>query len=328
MTMSESPENMEIEVPSPQKEEVKGIESRSDEEADDEDEDNDADQSESMIDTVPVSPRFGGETRQRSRKTVDRIGMSPEVKVSKKFRPTPASGSGIKLGEISKIADKLYKVAVKDDALKRLHRILYGSDGTATGRKKEIRLWNGTNDESTKASMMTGLAGAKSVQMLKDICGYLSLATGGDRATLETRIFEFLVHPSGSTDPLKKKTKKRKTEKSGKKKNRVSSSGSSAFSEFLKARMSDVLAKAAGSMSAQNITELLTFEWKNMTESERSEYGTSKTRLNERVHKVISKSPKSEVDNEDTESSSDSSSSSGSSDSDSSSSSASSDESS
>jgi hypothetical protein len=153
MATSESPEQMDIEF-SPSKhvgtvDEEPEVEDKEestprDDEADDEEE-NDADQSESMVDTVPASPKFGdGGLRQRSRKTVERIGMSPEVKVSKKFRPTPASGSGLKLGEISKIADKLYKVPVKDDALKRLHRVLYGSDGTATGRKKEIRLWNGT----------------------------------------------------------------------------------------------------------------------------------------------------------------------------------------
>ena len=324
--MSESPENMEIEISPPPKEQDHHDDDTtpvSDEEADDEDEENDADQSESMIDTVPASPR------QRSRKTVERIGMSPEVKVSKKFRPTPASGAGMKLGEISKIADKLYKVAVKDDALKRLHRILYGSDGTATGRKKEIRLWNGTRDDAVKASMMTGLSGAKSVQMLKDICGYLSLATGGDRASLETRIFEFLVHPTGSTDPVKK-TKKRKSKKSEKKKTTREQSSSSGFSAFLKTRMPEVMTQAAGSMSAQNITELLTFEWKNMSESDRNSFGqTSRsTKSVDRVQKVIAKSPKSEVESdEDSDNSSSDSSSSGSSGSSDSSSSSSSDES-
>jgi hypothetical protein len=306
MSLHESPEKMDIEL-SPSKNDELIINDESDHSQEADDEDNDADRSDSMIDTVPASPR-GGLPSQRSRKTVNRITMSPEVRVSSKSRHVPTSGEGMKLGDISKIADKLYKVKVKDDALKRLHRILYGSDGTATGRKKEIRLWNGSSDEATKTSMMTGLAGAKSVKVLKDICGYLSLATGGDRASLESRIFEFLVHPTGSSDPLKKKKKKQKSDKKSKKKQ---SSNSSNFGQFLNIRMPDVLAKAAGTISPQDITDLLTFEWKNMSEIQRGEFGRPNSKpKTDKVQKIIAKSPKSEADETEGSSDSDSSSSS------------------
>jgi len=282
---------------------------------------NDADQSESMVDTAPVSPKIRGV--RRSRKTVDRTLPSPPQANAgiKKYKPAPLSGSGIKLGDISKIADKLAKVAVKDDALKRLHRVLYGSEGTATTRKKEIRLWNGTVSEETKSAMAAGLAGAKSVQILKDIANILSVATGGDRATLESRICEFLLKPIGSTDPLRKKTKKVKSS-SKKKSSSSTSSSAGGFSVFLKKRMEEVLEQAGGSMSARDVTELLTMEWKNMTTDEKEEYSSKSAKKSEtnKVQKIIKK------DNTDDEngSSSDSSSSSDDSEDDSSSSSGSS----
>jgi hypothetical protein len=246
----------------------------------------------------------------RSRKSTDRfLSASPPSKAKKSIE----IGTGTKLGEISKIADKLAKVPVKDDALKRLHRVLFGSDGTATTRKKEIRLWNGTTSAATKTAMTNGIAGAKSVAMLKDICSILSLATGGDRASLESRIVDFLVKPSGSTAPLKpkksssKKTSSTKTKRSSSDKPKRSSS---AFANFLKTRMDEVMARAAGSLSARDVTELLTMEWKHMSESEKAGFGPSeKPKLS--VHKVIAKntSPRrAESSEENHESSSDSSS--------------------
>ena len=263
---------------------------------------NDADQSESMVESAPLSPRIRSIGTVRSRKTVERmLHLSPEGKGVKKFKPAPLSGTGMKLVDITKIAEKLSKVAVKDDALKRLHRVLYGSEGTATTRKKEIRLWNGTVNHETKASMISGLSGAKSVQILKDIASILSLATGGDRATLEGRICDFLLKPIGSTDPVKKSKKSSKKSKSSKKiRGKKSESSSSAFSSFLKKRMSEVLAQADGSMTARDVTELLTLEWKNMTQEERNEFKpASSTKLVE-VQKVIKKDVKHEAKSEET----------------------------
>jgi hypothetical protein len=232
-----------------------------------------------------------GEAARRSRKSVDRfVGSSPVI-VKTKNNVEPR-GSGIPLGEISKIAEKLYKVAVKDDALKRLHRILFGSDGTSTTRKKEIRTWNGTSSDATKKQMQTGLAGAKSVAMLKDICGILNLATGGDRSNLETRIFDFLVKPTGSTAPIAAK-KKSKSKISKKVSTKKPSSGSSSFSAFMKKRLPEIKAQAGGSMNAKDITELLTMEWARMTKDEKEEYSVPSGKV-EKVKKIITKKPVSE----------------------------------
>jgi hypothetical protein len=224
-----------------------------------------------------------GQVRQRSRRTTERFaGSSPVVIKSRKI--AQPSGTGIKLGEISKIADKLSKVAVQDDAVKRLHRVLYGSDGTATTRKKEIRLWNGTTHETRRTSMAAGLAGAKSVSMLKDICGILSLASGGDRTSLEERILEFLVKPTGSTAPLNTKTRKKDSKKSPKK------SSSSGFSNFLKSRFAEVKAQTGDSMTSRDISQLITMEWVNMTTAERKEFDSGKPKdASKKVQKVIQK---------------------------------------
>ena len=283
-----------------------------------------SDSSESESDSDAPVAAAGG----RSRKSTERfLGNSPQPKAKKSVEV--GMGSGVKLGEISKIADKLAKVPVKDDALKRLHRVLFGSDGTATTRKKEIRLWNGASSASVKASMANALSGAKSVAMLKDICSMLSLATGGDRASLEERIVEFLMKPTGSTAPLKKKSKskdssKKKSSKLSKKSSKKSESPkktvttpASAFSNFLKTRMAEVLHQANGSMSARDVTELLTMEWKHMSEAEKAEFAPTE-KPKPAVHKVITKdaSPRraaeSSEENDESSSSDGSSSSSGS----------------
>jgi hypothetical protein len=286
-----------------------------------------ADNEESSDELIPDSFFSKG---PRSRKTVDRfIGSSP-VPVKAKKVPAESSGSGIPLGEISKIADKLYKTPTKYDALKRLHRVLFGSDGQATARKKAIRLWNGTESEEVKKSMKYGLSGVKSVNMLKDICGILAIAVGGDRTSIEERIFEFLVKPTGSTAPLKPKSKKTKSKKSkspkkekSKSKPASKESGASPFSLFMQKRLPEIRSQAGSDMSARDMTELLTVEWGSMSAVEKAQFSAPKK---DKVQKVIKKS-ESPRKKKETDSGRDSSSSSGS-DSDSSSGSSSDDESS
>ena len=265
----------------------------------------------------------------RSRKSVERFRGPPSV-ASPAKAPSKRNdaGAGVKLGEISVIADKLYKVPVKDDALKRLHRVLYGSDGTATTRKKEIRQWRGASGDAAKTSMSNALAGAKSVAMLKDICSILSLGVSGDRSTLESRILDFLLHPTGSTDAAPKKLKKKKrssekkasraAKKAKKATTTTSAAATSSFSRFLKQRMPEVLHQAGGSLSARDVTELLTLEWKHMSASDKAAFAPPPASAvkAQPVKKVISKtdSPKkqhkAETSDNDSGSSSDSSSSS------------------
>lgn len=212
---------------------------------------------------------------KRSRKTTDRFaGVSPVQSKEPVKRSIDSSGNGTKLGDITKIAEKLAKLPSKDDALKRLHRVLFGTDGTATTRKREIRLWNGTGSDETKSAMANALSGAKSVAMLKDICSTLNLATGGDRASLEERIVDFLVKPTGSTIATKKKKKQKSVSKENKGKSETG--GGEGFSAFLNKRFPEIKHQAEGSMTARDITELLTLEWKNMSSNEREIFSGKK----------------------------------------------------
>ena len=215
---------------------------------------------------------------KRSRKSTERFAGASPAKIKEAVkRSIDSSGNGLRLGEITKIYEKLSKIPSKDDALKRLHRVLLGTDGTATTRKKEIRLWNGTASEATKEAMASALTGAKSVGMLKDICAILSLATGGDRSSLEKRILDFLVKPTGSTSaaPSKKPKKKVMMKQKETKTNKTSSQGGG-FGAFLSKRIPEVKRQAEGSMTAKDITEILTFEWKNMSLQERAAYESKK----------------------------------------------------
>lgn len=193
--------------------------------------------------------------RIRSRKSVERTVPS----VASPKRKLSAVGSGTLLGEISKINEVLTnKFSSKDDAVKRLHRILFGSDGVASARKRAIRTWAGTQDQT---KLVSGLAGAKSVGQLKEICAILGLSGSGDRASVEARVVEFLVHPTGSTGPLKKKKKMKKMPKDTKK-SKLSSTLE--FANFLKNRLPQVTRLADGTMTPAQVTELLALEWKAM----------------------------------------------------------------
>jgi hypothetical protein len=214
---------------------------------------------------------------KRSRKSTERFAGTSPAKIKEAVkRSIDSSGKGVRLGEITKIYEKLSKIPSKDDALKRLHRVLFGTDGTATTRKKEIRLWNGTVSDASKDAMASALTGAKSVGMLKDICAILSLATGGDRSTLEKRILDFLVKPTGSTSAAPSKKPKKKVMKMKETKTNKTSSQAGGFGAFLSKRIPEVKRQAEGSMTAKDITDILTFEWKNMSMQERAAYESRK----------------------------------------------------
>jgi hypothetical protein len=75
--------------------------------------------------------------------------------------------------------------------------------------------------------------------------------------------------------------------------------------------MNELLTQSGGAMTARDITELLMFEWKNMTEDERGEFKppSSINTKTEFVQKIIKKDPARIVENDEENASSSSSSS-------------------
>lgn len=244
---------------------------------------NDADESSETVTRQP-SPQF-----VRSRKLVKRTPIDGWKTRSSK--PKEFAGHGMRLGDISKIAHNVDKAHAKNEGLKLLHRVLLGSDGTTSTRKKNIRNWNGTSVGEVLAGIRKRLSAIKTVKLLKEIGGILGISGSGEREVVEKRMSEFLMNPNGSDAPLKKKKSPKKSRKSSTssspKVTRVVEGPTSSFSVFLKKRAPEVT--ALGGMTAQNVTEILALEWASMDDSERAQYHVKPAHTG--VKKVISKKP-------------------------------------
>jgi hypothetical protein len=108
--------------------------------------------------------------------------------------------SGNYLGEIESISRKLNELNDDDDALIRLHEILYGNAGPRSTRKRSIRQWKGVKTEAKKDQIAVDVAVTSTFSVLKEICDILSLPIGDTRSQVENTISDFLVNPRATKD--------------------------------------------------------------------------------------------------------------------------------
>jgi len=181
----------------------------------------------------------------RPRKTVERFPV--EAPIKPKTATEEVIGSGDALSDNQHIMKALDKMKSDDEALKRLHMILYGSTGTSALRKRGIRKWTGVDDESKRAAITAKIEATKSSTVLKGICTLLGLSKGKNLEALKTAVAEYLFKPIKET--------KRVIESRSAKKPRTES-----FTDFL-ARRAPEVTKDGGLPPAQ-VTAVLTVEWK------------------------------------------------------------------
>ena len=124
----------------------------------------------------------------------------PRKKVGITEKSSVVKPSGNYLGEIESISKKLNELDDDDDALIRLHEILYGNAGPRSTRKRSIRQWKGAKSESKKDQIAVDVAVTSTFSVLKEICEILSLPIGETRTQVENAISSFLANPTVVTE--------------------------------------------------------------------------------------------------------------------------------
>ena len=206
----------------------------------------------------------------RKKRNIERFALPSPAK-PKQTTPDEATGSGVALSENAHAVKALDKLKSDDESLKRLHMILYGSVGTQSMRKREVRKWNGTDDTTRRESITRMLDLTKSSATLKDICSILGLRKGSTVDARRSAIAEYLFKPTAS-----KKVKKPR-EKKPAKKPRVETDES--FNDFLNRRAPQVESETG--LTPAQVTTLLAREWKHMqakpgnTKSDSSSFDSS-----------------------------------------------------
>ena len=107
-------------------------------------------------------------------------------------RPLPG-----RLRALPAVAKNVDDLADDDDALIRLHEILFGVPGSKSIRKKNVLSWSSKEiEESPKRveSIRAALSATPLLTVLKEICVMLDLNVPMGRAAIEAAIFDFLIH--------------------------------------------------------------------------------------------------------------------------------------
>ena len=111
---------------------------------------------------------------------------------------------GTYLGDIPEIARRIANTADDDDALCRLHEILYGTSGVRSTRKLKIRKWNGISSEGKLIKLSVDLAVTSTLSILKEIAVLLGLEIKETRTEIEDTISNFLANPVGKISGLRR----------------------------------------------------------------------------------------------------------------------------
>lgn len=114
-----------------------------------------------------------------------------------KSHAVAAIGSGIALGQYDFFCQKLDKVKSDDEALKLLHMLFYNRKGKRVETKKNIRIFNGFDSNTTKEELVEKITSKKqwSISILKDILELCGLEKSGNRTDLIDRLATYLLNP-------------------------------------------------------------------------------------------------------------------------------------
>uniref|UniRef100_A0A7S3ZBP1 HMG box domain-containing protein n=2 Tax=Lotharella globosa TaxID=91324 RepID=A0A7S3ZBP1_9EUKA len=142
----------------------------------------------------------GARRSSRSKKTVERLtSAAPKERVV-------IPGSGIPLGAIDNIRESVSKANIED--IKILHKILWGSDGKKTLRKRRIKEFNGVPEEMC-SSLRKRVEKLKTAE-LKFCMQILDLKRSSDKSEMVETAVSFLKKPSGDRTLMSKTSKVQK----------------------------------------------------------------------------------------------------------------------
>jgi len=102
----------------------------------------------------------------------------------------------LKLGSISQVLAGLEEVSDDDDALIRLHEILFASAGTRSSRKRSVGSWRpGSTESVAKRDSISRSLSESLGSVLKEICVILGIEIPASREEIVNDIMNFLITP-------------------------------------------------------------------------------------------------------------------------------------
>merc|ERR1719487_3256286 len=138
--------------------------------------------------------------RPRKAKTTE-LKPTPVVPARAPKRAAP-QGSGISLGQIESFRANFSKLG--EDACKKLHRILYGSDGQQAQRRNKVRKFCGSSDIE---GLKKRIAAVKQVSLLKEIAGLFGMHRNKSKDDYVEILSAFFSKPKDEGKPPAKKRK-------------------------------------------------------------------------------------------------------------------------
>ena len=193
-----------------------------------------------------------------------------------------AGGSGTPLGDIPFYRHASDKMTTDDDALIMLHSLFFGSAGKSTMRKRQLRVFSGFPETSSRAKVVEKVMKSKkwTVAMLKSCADLFGMEKGGTRDDLVERFVDFVSCPSELKDvPVSKAKKASKKRKAGKKNTKKDKSDKpkrapSAFILYSQSAREGVKAENPEAGFGE-VAKLLGAAWKALGDDERAVWMTT-----------------------------------------------------
>jgi len=142
---------------------------------------------------------------KRQRAKTERTVPEAPAEDRKKSRVGEA-GKGTALSDMSRVCDNLSKIESKSRSLKILHKVLFGTDGQETMRKRQIRMFSGlvgvTAEDSTRVLSKFDGKEITTLQQILDIKN-----RGTTKAEKVSNLVAFLLNPTVQHETAKAKKK-------------------------------------------------------------------------------------------------------------------------
>jgi len=174
---------------------------------DDDDDDDDDDEDNNNNNKKPEDLGRG----KREKKVVDRLIVKEKQKEEFKILP----GKGKRLAEIPNINYHMSKITRSDDALKEIHRMLYGRGGKQHTIKANILEFSGVAGGAEEEKKCQGRLARFTISGLKYLLELFDLPRSGTKDELTERVWSFLLSPAVNADSgdIEKREEKKKQKK-------------------------------------------------------------------------------------------------------------------
>jgi hypothetical protein len=98
---------------------------------------------------------------------------------------------------MKRVALNVDDLADEDDALVRLHEILYGNSGSRSVRKRNVLSWTSKIGDKRHQAMRAAISETPTLTVLKEICVMLDINVPTGRPAIEAAIYDFLLNIPG-----------------------------------------------------------------------------------------------------------------------------------